>query len=1137
LDNHPLKGVYTIKKKAEKGSSYDRNNTAVVSPNNAFRAIMKVLLVDDDAGLLSVAKECLEAQGGFGVDTALSVEEAIEKLENEKHDAIISDYQMPGKDGLQFLKELRSKGNEIPFIIFTGKGREEVAIKALNLGADRYLNKSGDPDTVYCELAHAIRHAVETNQAEEKIRESEQELRSIFDAAADIIAHLDSSGKIVAANWKVVEEILGYSRNEIIGMNFACSGIIDARDLPIVQKAFKETVKAGRPRRNIKVTLIRKDGSRIQTEVNSDSLKKGDRVDGIILVIRDVTKREEAEEIAREAERRYRQLFDGMPSGVVVYEAIDDGADFVLVDFNTKAEKIEKVSKQQIIGKRLTETFPGVRSFGLFKVLQNVWRTGQPAHHPMALYEDDHGNGTWRENWVYKLPSGNIVAIYNDVTESRKTEDSLKQQVEFDKILTDIFTRFAVCAHSEIDACVVQALKTVARFVGVDHAFIIDFPKDRSMWSCIYEWCGPNVKSQVHNYQRIRARTQPWTEKMIREGKAVVVNTQDDFPPEAKAERRSQLAEGALSILNLPMTTAAGEVAGCIGLHSHARPVKWSETDVGCLRLAGDAIATIIKRKKAEEALEQRNRSLSVLNDVSNELASLPPNATIQEYLVKRLRDITGAVAVSFADYDSSKRTLVPRLLEVEPQWQGEVTRVLGKSLKDMRCPVSKKVYREIIDSVIGERKELTAATFGGIPPSMGAEVQKMLGIDRFIGIAYVIEGELYGTSLLALKSDTADPAREILKSFAQMASVSLRRRRAEERMRESERALQESQRRYQTIVESVQDGLTIIEEGKVTYVNDRACEIFGRSRAELLKTNGVDLAASEAKERLQRIQGETINSGKALEELEFWIARKDGTRRCILNRYSHITKDGSTRVVATTDITARKNTVDKLETVTQKLQVVGGLTRHDVRNKLSAISSNAFLAKKTLTKGHKALTHLERIESACKQAASILDFAAIYEKLGLEKLTLVDVGTSIDEAVSLFPDMKSVDVVNECHGVSVLADSLLSQLFYNLIDNSLKHGKKVNLIRIHCEIRKKGLKLSYEDNGVGIPKANKPKLFDEGFSTGNGQGYGLPLIKKMIEVYGWTIEESGEVDKGAKFIIRIPTHTTSNSFSPQLIQ
>ena len=112
------------------------------------------------------------------------------------------------------------------------------------------------------------------------------------------------------------------------------------------------------------------------------------------------------------------------------------------------------------------------------------------------------------------------------------------------------------------------------------------------------------------------------------------------------------------------------------------------------------------------------------------------------------------------------------------------------------------------------------------------------------------------------------------------------------------------------------------------------------------------------------------------------------------------------------------------------------------------------------------------------------------------------------------------------------MADSLLRLFCYNLIDNSLKHGEKVSHIRFYSEKIKKhegdveekdeyGLKLVYEDNGIGIPMAKKEKIFKEGY--GKGTGYGLYLLRKMCEVYDWTIRETGKQGKGARFIISIP--------------
>jgi len=140
-----------------------------------------------------------------------------------------------------------------------------------------------------------------------------------------------------------------------------------------------------------------------------------------------------------------------------------------------------------------------------------------------------------------------------------------------------------------------------------------------------------------------------------------------------------------------------------------------------------------------------------------------------------------------------------------------------------------------------------------------------------------------------------------------------------------------------------------------------------------------------------------------------------------------------------------------------------------------------------------------------------------------------IDVEKAVSEAVSLFSDLRGAKLVNDCHGLTVLADSLLRQLFYNLIDNSLKYGQRVAKIRIYYERAEKDeLRLVYEDEGVGIPKDAKPKIFDEGYTSGKGSGYGLYLVRKMMEVYGWIIQEKGAPGKGAKFVIEIPKQNSS---------
>src|SRR5208283_823724 len=121
----------------------------------------------------------------------------------------------------------------------------------------------------------------------------------------------------------------------------------------------------------------------------------------------------------------------------------------------------------------------------------------------------------------------------------------------------------------------------------------------------------------------------------------------------------------------------------------------------------------------------------------------------------------------------------------------------------------------------------------------------------------------------------------------------------------------------------------------------------------------------------------------------------------------------------------------------------------------------------------------------AVNSTSHLLDFAAMYEKIGSETTRLIDVGKCFKEATNLFSDLKNIEVINKSGSLELAADSLLKQLFYNLIDNSLKHGEKVTQIRLHYAKDADGVKLFYEDNGVGVPDSNKLKLFKEGFTTG----------------------------------------------------
>ncbi len=122
--------------------------------------MISILLVDDDSDQLDIARIYLQEQRGFRIECFTSAKEALRRLQETAFDVIVADYLMPEMNGIELLKKVHGKKKNIPFIIFTAKGREEIVIDALNAGADFYIQKGGDPLAQFAELTSVIRKVV-----------------------------------------------------------------------------------------------------------------------------------------------------------------------------------------------------------------------------------------------------------------------------------------------------------------------------------------------------------------------------------------------------------------------------------------------------------------------------------------------------------------------------------------------------------------------------------------------------------------------------------------------------------------------------------------------------------------------------------------------------------------------------------------------------------------------------------------------------------------------------------------------------------------------------------------------------------------------------------------------------------------
>jgi len=282
--------------------------------------MFSVLYVDDEPELLQIGKIFLERHGKFRVDTATSASEAMTLLESGNYEAIVSDYQMPVMDGIAFLKKIRASGNTIPFIIFTGKGREEIVIQALNEGADFYLQKGGEAKSQFAELAHKIRQAVEHRRADKKISDQERLQADILNFLPDATFAINTEGIVIAWN-RAMEQFTSIPASAMLGKGgYEYAALFYGERRPVLI----DLVLKNDPVAKARYPFIKRNGNTLFAESVLPQFKDSRDVQvwftasplydnsgtviGAIESVRDISERKEA----KESLQREREFFDAV---------------------------------------------------------------------------------------------------------------------------------------------------------------------------------------------------------------------------------------------------------------------------------------------------------------------------------------------------------------------------------------------------------------------------------------------------------------------------------------------------------------------------------------------------------------------------------------------------------------------------------------------------------------------------------------------------------------------------------------------------------------------------------------------------------------------------------------------------------
>jgi PAS domain S-box-containing protein len=375
---------------------------------------IKVLAIDDEPSQQGLTKIFLEGMKDISVEVAGSGKEGLAMIDAGEFDVIVSDYLMPSMDGLQLLRMLQERNCDVPFILFTGKGREDVAVNALNLGASFYLQKGCDPETEYTELANMIRRSSENFRTKKTLQESEIKFRALAEATTEGLMFHDG-GIIVDCNPQFAH-LFGYEPEEIVGRN-GFDFMMSAETRDAILQWLYEGAKG-----RIDFIGIKKDGSQICAETSAFPMVRNGKTN-ICVQMYDITERKRVEGALKESEGLYHTLFDKSPFPISLNDISGK-----FVDVNEKLLEVYGITKEQILNKGPNE-MGFIDANGFQEMTEALLESGGIVNQrPMVVKHPDGRNRhvLISARLIKYKGENHVLSVSDDVTDLVETKKELQ---------------------------------------------------------------------------------------------------------------------------------------------------------------------------------------------------------------------------------------------------------------------------------------------------------------------------------------------------------------------------------------------------------------------------------------------------------------------------------------------------------------------------------------------------------------------------------------------------------------------------------------------------------------------------------------------------------------------------------------
>jgi PAS domain S-box-containing protein len=342
-----------------------------------------------------------------------------------------------------------------------------------------------------------------------------------------------------------------------------------------------------------------------------------------------------------------------------------------------------------------------------------------------------------------------------------------------------------------------------------------------------------------------------------------------------------------------------------------------------------------------------------------------------------------------------------------------------------------------------------------------------------------------------------------------------------EEQRIDDENELKKSELRYRRLFETAQDAILILDgdTGKIIDANKFILDMLGFPLEYLKGKQLWEVGFIKDQSIAQKAFTELKTNGYIRYE-DLPLETKDG-RSMDVEFISNVYLVDNKKIIQCNirDITERKRAEVAVQQANKKLNLLSGITRHDILNGITILKGYLDLAGDEV-QSPEMQKYIDYMVEAVKKIQHQIEFTRQYQEIGVHAATWQDVRDMVQNVSSVFK-MENVTLTIACKNLEIFADPLLEKVFYNLFENAFRYAPPFTTITVACNETGEGLSVVFADDGVGIPAEDKTKLFTKGF--GKHTGLGLFLSREILAITGITITENGEAGKGARFEIGVP--------------